>query len=107
MHLLHQHLARLAQAVDIGVVAVALVGQRFHRAVLQVALAVAEHAEEDAAFGFLLDQLFQRVKTTGADIEIAIRAEDHAVDALFDEVLLRLGVGEFDTARAVGAAAGL
>ena len=47
--LLHEHAARLLQRVDVRVVAVAAIGQRLQRAVLQVAAADAEHRQEDAA----------------------------------------------------------
>ena len=58
-HLLHQHFARFAEAVDVGVVAVAFVGQGFHGAILEIAAAKAEHAEEDPGLGLVLDEFFQ------------------------------------------------
>ena len=60
-HLLDQHLVGLARRVDVGVVAVALVGELFEVAVLDVAHAEAEHAQEDAALGLGLDQPDQLV----------------------------------------------
>ena len=107
MHLLHQHLARLAQAVEIGVVAVAIVGQAFHRVVLKVVRAHAQHAEEGAALGLLLDQLSEFARIAHAHVEIAVGAEDDAVDAVFDEVRRRLLVGHSDAARTIGAATGV
>ena len=55
-HLLDEDLAGLGHRVDVGVVAVALVGERLHLGVLEVAAAEAEDGEEDAALRLLLDQ---------------------------------------------------
>ena len=47
-HLLHEHLARLEQVVDVGVVAVPVVGELLHLRVLVVPHAEAEDGEERA-----------------------------------------------------------
>ena len=69
VHLLDEHFARLAQAVYVAVVAVALVGQGFHGAVLQVPGAEAEHAEEDAAARLFGDEAFQLGRIADAHVE--------------------------------------
>ena len=101
-----QHLARLVQRVDVRVVAVALVGQLLHRRVLEVADAEAEHGQEHAAGALLFDQPHELVLAGGADVEVAVGREDHAIDAAADEVLARDLVGEADALAAVGRSAG-
>ena len=54
--LLHEHLLRLAEAVDVGVVAVPLVGHLLHLRVLEVAGAEAQHGEECSLLPALLHQ---------------------------------------------------
>ncbi len=103
----HQHLLRLGQGVDVGVVAVALVGQHLQRLVLVVAHAVAERGQEDAAAGLVLDQPLQVVQAGHADVEVTIGGQDHPVDAAFDEMLGRDVVSLLDAAGTVGRAAGL
>ena len=105
--LVDQHLLGLALRVDVGVVAVALVGQLLHRVVVEVAAAEAEHAEEHAAVALMFDQLDEIVVVGNADVEVAVGGEDDAVDALGDEVLAGLRVGEGDAGPAVGRPAGL
>ena len=100
-HLRHEHLARLGQRVDVGVVAVALVGQHLHLRVLDVAGAEAEDGEEDAVLALRFDELFELAVARRADVEVAVGGEDDAVVAAVDEVLFRDVVGELD-ARAAG-----
>mgnify|MGYP000004572824 CR=1 FL=1 len=102
-HLLDEHFACLGEAVDVGVVAVPFVGEGFHGTILQIAAAKAEHAEEDAAASLLRDEFLQLRRIADADIEVAIGAEDDAVDAIMDESGHRLLVGELQAARAVRA----
>ena len=75
-----------AEAVDIAVVAVPLVGEEFHGVVLEIPPAIAQHAEEDAGFSLLRDQGEQGFVAAGSHIEITIRSQDDAVHAVFDEV---------------------
>ena len=105
-HLIDEHFARFAEAVDVGIVAVSFVGEGFHGAVLGVGGAVTEHAEENAALGFFGDEFFQFFRAGGADIEIAIGAEDDAIHAFLDEVLLRLFIGLTNAGAAMRGAAG-
>ncbi len=106
-HLLDQHLPRLAEAVDVGVVAIALVGQSFHGPILQVPTAKAQHAEKNAALRLLRDERLQCLRRTDPDVEVAVRAEDHAVHTFFDEPGHGLLVGELDARAAMRAASGL
>jgi hypothetical protein len=95
-----------SRAVDVGVVAVALVGQLLHRVVVEVAAAEAEDGEEHAALALVLDALDELLVAGQADVEVAVGREDDAVDAVLDEVLAGLRVGEGDAGAAVGRAAG-
>ncbi len=87
----------------------ALIGDLEQHRVLEVAHAEAQHAQRHAALGALLDKVDQPALIGDADVEIAVRAEDHAVDAALDEVVGVGGdlVGGLDPACPVGAAAGL
>ena len=105
-HLLDEDLASLADAVDIGIDAVAVVGQLLQLAVLQVALAEAQDGEERAAGRLLLDQLDEGVVAGHADVQVAVGRQDHAVGAVLQEVLPRLFIGELNSRAAVGRAAG-
>ncbi len=97
----------LGLGVDVGVVAVPLVGQLLHRRVVEVARAEAEHGEKDAAAPLLLDQADQLGVARHADVEVAVGGEDDAVRAAADEVLFGDAVGELYPRAAVGRAARL
>ena len=55
-HLLDEHAAGLGAVIDVVVVAVAVVGDRFHHRVVEVAAAEAEHGEEHAGVLGLLSR---------------------------------------------------
>ena len=75
----------------IGVVAVALVGERLHRRVLQVALADTQDGEEDAASCASPRSGASSSPSLGdPDVEVAVGREDHAVDPAPDEVLVAM-----------------
>ena len=96
------------QRVDVGVVAVALVGELLQRRVLEVAHAEAEHASGTRrVLAFSSISRVELALAGDADVEVAVGAEDHAVDAALDEVLAGDLVGELDARAAVGRAAGL
>ena len=107
LHLLDQHLARFLQAVDVGVVAVADVGQAFGHRIVIVAVAEAERAQRHPGRALVAHQGFQRLLVADADVEIAVRGQHHPVHATLDERLPRHRVGQLDAGAAVGAAAGL
>jgi len=103
--LLDEQPPRLRRRIHVAVVSVALVGQFFERAVLVVAHAEAEHGEKRAALGLFLDQPHQLALARRADVEIAIRAQNHAVHAARHEIGLGDIVGELDAHRTIGRAA--
>ncbi len=66
-----------------------------------------QDAQEDLALlRLVLDETRQLAVGADADVEVAVRAEDHAVRGLGDEVCSRLLIGQDDARRAVGRAAG-
>ena len=83
-----------------------MVGQFFHLGVFQVAGAEAQHGEEDAAFGLLLDQLHQFVVLGDAHVQVAVGGQDDSIGALFDKMLGSLLVGQLDAGRTVRGTAG-
>ena len=105
-HLVHEDLAGLAEAVDVGVVAVSFIGEGFHGAVLEVAGAVAEHAEEDAA----LASAVMSVSSCSGLLMPTLKSPSVQRITRFTparfEVRARLLIGQLETARAVGRAAG-
>ncbi len=107
VHLLHEHLARFVERIEIGVIAVPLVGQLLHHRVFQVVVPHPEDAKENAALRLLLDHPDEIAFARRPDIEIAVGREDDAVDAALDEMLRRGLVGELNALGAVGRAAGL
>jgi hypothetical protein len=105
--LFDEALAGLGEGVDVGIVAVALVGEGFEAVVLVVAHAVAEDGEEDALLGAVGEEGRELLGVDDADIEVAVGAEDDAVVAVGEEGLAGFVVGEADAGAAGGAAAGL
>ena len=91
--MLHQDLARLGDGVDVRVIAVALVRQLLQRAVLVVAGSESEHAQEDAALGFVLDQIQEVTLVGGAHVEVTVGRQNDAIDAALDEARPSLRVG--------------
>ncbi len=104
---LDEHLLGLEDVVDVGVVAVPLVGQLLHLGVLEVAGAEAEHGQEDAVATALLDQPDQFALARDADVEVAVAGQDDPVVALLLEVLPRHLIGQLDPGAARGGAARL
>ena len=94
--------------VDVGVVAVALVGELLERGVLEVAHAEAEHAQEDAALGLGLDQLD---RARPRSVTPTLKSPSVARMTRFVPPLMKFCdgdvVGELDARAAVGRAAGL
>ncbi len=105
-HLVDQHLVRFLRCIDIGIVAVALAGECFQGAVLEVAHAEAEHGQEHLALGLGLDQRFEIFALGDAHVEIAISGKNDAVGPFAQKVLGGDVVGELDTRAAVGRALG-
>ena len=114
LHILRDHLERaheplaehpegLVLAVHEGVVAVGLVGQRLDEVVVE-AVAVAQHGHVDAAIS-PGDHLVDEGLAGDADVEVAVGAEYHPVDAVRAEGLLSQGVRPPQAPGAVRAAA--
>src|SRR4051812_33915591 len=82
-----------------------MMGQPFHRRVLEVAHAEAEDGEEHAALAFLFDEPNQVALVRAAAVEVAVGAEDDAVDATGYEVAASDLVRELNALPAVGGAA--
>ena len=103
LHLFDEHFAFFADAIDVGVVAGTFISQCFHRVILEIAGAVAEHT----AARLLGDEFLQLLRATEATIEIAIGAEDDAIHAAFNDARHSLLIGQLDARTAMRAAAGL
>jgi len=104
---LDQHLFRLQQRIDIGIVAIAGIGENLHRVIMVIAHAETQHGQIDAALAFVLDQALQLITAGDAHVEIAVRGQNDAVVALGHEALFRHLVGGDDAARGVGGTAGV
>ncbi len=75
---------------------------------LRFARADAKDGEEDARLGLLGDQFDQFIVAGRANVEVAVRGPEDAVDAaVFEEVGRRLLVGQLDAGAAVRRAAAL
>ncbi len=66
-----------------------------------------EDGQEDPGLLLLLDETDQVALPDHADVEVAVGRENDAVDAAFDELLLRDLVGEHEPLAAVGRSAGI
>ncbi|MNO71084.1 hypothetical protein D3C76_619870 [compost metagenome] len=95
--LIDQHLACLAQVVNVGVVAVAGVGQLLHQPLVVVVHAEAEGGQGNAAATLLRGHLLERIEVADTDVEVTVGGQQDAVDAVLDEAFLRHLVGHFDT----------
>ena len=105
--LANQHAMGLVGAVDVGVVAISLVGKGLQVRILEIARAEAEHGQEDFTLCFFLDQLDQLVALGDAKVEITVGGQDDPVDAILVEMVGRDLVGDPDSVAGVGAAGGL
>ena len=83
-----------------------MIGDLFEHGFVVIAAAEAQRGQRDATITLALDHRDERVLIRHADIEIAIGGEDHAVDAAFDEIGARGGVGEPQTVAACGRTSG-
>ena len=91
--LVHQHLARLVQRIDVSRHAIAVLRQRLHQPVVVIAVAEAEHGQVNAGLPLGLDEALQLLGIGDADVEIAIGRQDDAVDGALVEIHLGQVVG--------------
>ncbi len=98
--LLDQYFARFVDRVDIGSVAVALLRQLLHQRVVVVAHAEAEAGKRDPTLPLARDKVFQLVRIGDPNVEVAVRRQDHAIDAVLLEVRARQLIGLPDALRA-------
>ena len=101
-HLIDQHLTRLAQRIDVGVVAVAVVRELLHQMVVVVAGPEAQRRERHTGLAFFFGEILQRLEVDRTDVEVTVGCEDDPVDPVFDERLLRGGVRQLNARAAVG-----
>ena len=104
--LLHQHLARFTQVVDVGVVAIARVGQLFHQVFVVVIHTEAKGGQGHAAFALGHRHLLEAVEVADAHVEVTVGGQQDAVDTLVDKTFAGHLVGQFDAGRACGGATG-
>ena len=95
--LLDEHFPGLVERVDVGVVAVAVVGELLQLGVLQVAHPEPEDRQVHARLPLLLDQPDQLGVVRHADVEVAVGRQDDAVDPVLDERPHGLVVGGLDS----------
>ncbi len=88
-HLLRQHLLRLLHTIYVGIVAVSLVRQRFHLIVFDIIRPETKHRQENPGLFFLGNQFLQLLLGGHADIQVAVRRQNHAIVAAYDKVFLR------------------
>ena len=86
--LVDEGLAGFVQAVDVGGVAVAVLGEALHERVVVVAHAEPEHGEEHPALALAGDEALELVRIGDPDVEVTVRREDHPVDPALHEVPL-------------------
>ena len=101
-----QDLPCLSDAVDIAVIAVPVIRHGFHPGVRKIALAEAQHRQEDAALCLFRDQPHEGSLIRHTDVQISVRCQDHPVVAAFHKILLGQLISLDETRRAVGAAGG-
>ena len=105
--LLHQHLARLVQRVDVGGDAVAVLRQRLRQLVAVVALRRSRAPRGRCPCrASRSTKLFSCLAIGDADIEVAVGGQQDAVDAFLAEAALGQLVGELDARGAGGGSAG-
>ena len=105
--LVDQHLARLQEVVDVGVVAVAVRGHLLHAGILQVAHAEAEYREVGTVFPLILHELHELGCAGDTDVEVAVGCQDHAVVAALHVRVACQGVRHPDAGATRRAAPGL
>ena len=103
--LFHEHLSGLGNVVDIVVVSVSVVGDRFHLVVLIISHAIAEYRETDAALCFLFYVTGQVTLGGDADVKVTVGSEDDAVIPALNKVFFSCLIGHFQSVLAVCRAA--
>jgi hypothetical protein len=84
--LLHEEALGFFERVNVGVMAVAVMSEQLHVGIFQVAHAKAEDGQINARLAFLLDEAQEGAFAGLADVEVAIRTQNDAIDAVFNEV---------------------
>ena len=79
----YQYFFCFVDIIDVGMIAIALIGQLLHFIVLVIAHAITQHAEENAAFSFFFNQAYQFIIAAGPYVKITISSKDHPVIAIF------------------------
>ena len=104
-HLLFQNLFRLPHAVNIGIVSVALIGQRLHFIVLDIAGSKPQHRQKNAGLPFFGNQLFQLLLCGHTDIQIPVRGKNNPVISSLNEIFPGNPVRRLKSSAPIGAAA--
>ena len=104
-HLRNQHFFCFQRIVDIGIVAVSFVGQRFHLIILDVSHTKAKHGEIDPLIAPLLNQPGQFAFAGRSDIKITVSCQNDPIVAVFNEFFFGDLVGQLDSFAAGGGAA--
>ncbi|MNE33079.1 hypothetical protein D3C80_1267260 [compost metagenome] len=73
--MIHQHLARLTQVVDVGVIAIAGIGQLFHQVFIVVIHTETQGGQGYARFTFIHSHLLEAVEVADADIEVSVSGQ--------------------------------
>ena len=98
---------RFAARVDKGVDAIASIRNLLHHGVVRIAHAVTEHRQKNLALGILSYHFNQGLGARDADVEVAVRAQDHAVDASSNKIIAGQIVSQLNTLAAIGGTAGV
>ena len=105
-HFVDQHLVPFHQIVDVGIRAVANIGDLLHHGFVIVAGAKTEGGKRNTGFALFLDHALELRGVGNPDIEIAVGSQQDAVDPVLDESLLRGAVGQLQAGSPSSAAAG-
>ena len=96
----------LTPGIDVGIEAVALIGQLLHGLVVVVAHAEADGHELDPVDGAIRNASGELIRVDGADVGNPVTGENETIDAAFDKGSLGQRVGGFESGLQVRAATG-
>ena len=77
-----ERFARLVFRVNVGVIAVAFVGELFHHRIIQISRAETQNRQKDIALTFVFNHFDKLVIARQTDIKIAVGCQNHAVVAV-------------------------
>jgi len=84
--LINENLSGFVEAVDVGGVSVAVLGQFLHQGVVVISLSKTENGKVNTRMPFAFHKTPQFIRVADTHVEVAVGGQNHAVDTFGIEI---------------------